>query len=300
MQPRKIQQSAYSRAQWKTEYDALSQSIEKMQTQNTTQQEDIQKNVPQNDNGVAQKNVMDTVHQLFDLIEKQKQLEIVGTHYDFYSQPHILCARLIRDTRQLLAQYDLMHPANQSDFLRYTMQEIRNTMNKIESSTQYLLDIEKNIATFQKHHETLCAQLAMKASELRHNEIQFFEKFRILLTKYTIDVPRIHFVDEKTHGLSDEESASLQRAEKIAYTEAVKKLRAELDKQPHEKSAVKDSCLELMTRSELTRAECEKKTCSFNKKPFDYKRHTINLTKTYQLLKSPRNQVFLKTISKNS
>jgi len=240
-----------------------------------------------------------------EIILKKRQLESIGKHYDYFNDPRKLVETLIADTQRLLVSYDKTNLMNQNNELRFFMIK----MNELLTGMQAHIDscvlktnekmmnkklfakpalYRKQINKYcQEQYDKLCFQLAHYAAELRYQDERFHEKLILLLNQYAISEPIV--IPKTDFSLVKDDLDWLQTKEKAAYKEALKSLLDTLQALPEPMKAVKRDGFELIHKIEANRLASEAPSRFFKKQPFDYKRQTLNITKTNALLKNPSN-----------
>lgn len=287
MQRSSFSHTKYSHEQWKNEYNNILTAINDSKIHCDNARRALADKQLNSEKKLLHTALMHTVNASLELVVKKKDFELIGRHYEFFHSPHLLLAKLIHDVSQLLDAYDLLHPAKQSDVLRYFMLTIRRLMEKMTLATQFMVDNEENCQEFQDRYEELCAELSKSASELHHHEPDFLHCLLPILKKYDIPSPHIHPLHD--FSLLPIEAEKLHKEEKKAYHAAVQKLSDALKITTKAMEPIKKSGEALIKAIEANRTATEADSC-MPKKHFDYKRHTLNLTKTHELLKSPRSK----------
>lgn len=201
------------------------------------------------------------------------------------SATHVVCVTLIKAIRHHLFYYDLHYAHKETNVLRYSILTFLDTINEIEDKLK-TPSKSVNITYWQQQYEALCRALENFVIELKHSEQHFYRYFSKLLINYHIELPDIIFLEPLS--LTPEELNMLQKIETKNYYEAMYTLQAQLDALPHTMIEIKQSGHELIKHIRDSRKYCEKTACCFLRKPFDYKRQTINLIQTSELLANPQ------------
>lgn len=257
MQRKHANTQKYSHAQWKIQYDQLQKTL-----QETTDQTQIQQHVA-----------------------KIEALVAISIHYDYYYEPKKLVTSLTHDVEAIFNRYNQIHLINQSDEVRFCMLEISTLMHKIKQVTHRVKDRQLLETKCRQYYEQLFEMLEKHLVELKLHDKTLYEQFIIVFNKHDRTLPTVTLLTNVT--LDRKDLDILHRAEKAAYQEALKNLRETLAQLPKTTEDIKKSGNDLINYIEAKRTASQKPSCFFKKTPFDYKRYTINLNSTTELLKSP-------------
>jgi len=255
MNPRTTAKKTYAHTEWKTRYDELSNALAQIDPNQAAQSKDT----------------------IIQLNQELTRLKLTEKHYEYVNCPDVLLASFIRDVQHECDSYDHEHLFTQSDVTRLVMLRIHTTINCIQDETQQLLDTAAAKKIHQDRYDQLCKELASYTSELLfHKKMTIADELMKVLNQYHIAIPMI------THSaLTKDDFDHLHETESTAYRNAIQQLRTTLTALPHTMHAVKDDGNALINKIEADRL------ASDNSNSFNYKRHTINLTKTNELIKNP-------------
>lgn len=206
--------------------------------------------------------------------QKECQVDIDSNEYHLDS----LLLNLMADFKKLCHEFDILYPRKQSVRLRYFFYSMNELIDEFERE-----EMENNDKRYEQFvYDGFITEMIKRINGYLEENSPFLTFSQQFLNKYHIKIPKIHFISP--FKLEKKELEALHQYEKKNYHQAVQNFNQTINS-PKTFGDVKEKSINLVNKIESKRNTYE--TNNFWKSSFDYKRHTINLNKTRELLQSP-------------
>lgn len=250
--------SPYSHTEWKEEFDQLTDSKNSSEPINTVN--------------------------LMKLIIQERLAD--ERHYDYFYNPQKLLTSLMNDIQQLFKSHDAACLVEQDVHTRFYMLKINTIIERIQQENKDLKASDETNKKFQMDIAFLETELSAYSTLIREHDSEFYKRLTSFFNNYAIHsskyTPVITLTDSNLNWLAQHETK--------AYQEALTQLRTTTAALSPVFHAVQNESNKLINKLEANRLASEKPSCFFKEKPFDYKRQTLNLKKTNELLQDPTNK----------